>query len=427
MNEYPKTRFARSLSSEAGIVNLMDDLGEALAVAPEKFTMMGGGNPAHIPEIQAVWRDRMRQLLDEQAATFDRMLSDYDQPAGNPAFRSAVAGFLNAEFGWKLTSANVAVTNGGQSAFFFLLNRFAGTLADGSMRRILVPLVPEYIGYEDLSVDGTPLFDSRPARIEITGEREFKYRIDFEKLALNDTHGAILVSRPTNPSSNVITDEELARLSSLARERNIALIVDNAYGQPFPGVVFEEATPLWDDHVILTMSLSKLGLPGTRTGIVIAAEPIIDDIRAMTAIVGLANNNIGQALVRPLLESGEMRRLTSEIIRPFYQARANQAREMIHESLPDTVPWKIHRSEGAFFVWFWFEKLPISSIELYRLLKSRGLIIVPGDYFFFGIPEDDLPWDHSRECIRVNFSQSPDALLRGFRILGEALRELYSV
>ena len=34
-------------------------------------------------------------------------------------------------------------------------------------------------------------------------------------------------------------------------------------------------TPAWDENMILTMSLSKIGLPGTRTGIVIARPEII--------------------------------------------------------------------------------------------------------------------------------------------------------
>ena len=96
------------------------------------------------------------------------------------------------------------------------------------------------------------------------------------------------------------------------------LIIDNAYGLPFPGVVFSEATPVWDENIILTLSLSKLGLPGTRTGIVVAREEIIREIRSMTAIVGLSNNNVGQALARPLIESGEVLMLAQEVVKPYY-------------------------------------------------------------------------------------------------------------
>ncbi|MEA7931692.1 aminotransferase class I/II-fold pyridoxal phosphate-dependent enzyme, partial [Salmonella enterica subsp. enterica serovar Montevideo] len=41
---------------------------------------------------------------------------------------------------------------------------------------------------------------------------------------------------PTNPTGNVITDEELMKLDRLANQHNIPLVIDNAYGVPFPGI-----------------------------------------------------------------------------------------------------------------------------------------------------------------------------------------------
>ena len=420
---YQKSVFARKLTEHSGITELMDDLGEALTVGKERLRMMGGGNPDHIPAVQLLWRKQMEALLNDEENEFDRVISDYDQPAGSSAFREAVANFLQTQYGWELTRDNIAVTNGGQTAFFFLLNRFAGEMTGGGEKRILLPIVPEYIGYGDQGVSNTDLFDSRKPLVDITGERRFKYRIDFENLDVNDSHGAIAVSRPTNPSSNVLTDAEISNLRELASEKGIPLIIDSAYGLPFPGVVFRDATPVWDNKVILTLSLSKLGLPGTRTGIVVARSEIISEIRSMTAIVGLANNNVGQALVRPLFATSEIKRLSDEVVRPHYQARSVQAMELAEAFLPREVPWKVHESEGAFFLWFWFEDLPISSSELYRLLKESGVIVVPGEYFFFGLNTDG--WDHARQCIRVSFTQPEPIVRDGFRILGEVIRKVY--
>lgn len=422
-NPWPKSVFARKLTEEAGITELMDDLGEALTLSRGKIHMMGGGNPAHIPAMEAIWRERMRELLDDPSGDFDCLLADYDPPAGSPAFRVAVAEFLNREYGWNLTASNIAVTNGGQTAFFFLLNRFGGAMDDGSEKRILLPLVPEYIGYGDQGVSAPALFESRRPLIERRGERRFKYRIDFDGLDLDGRHGAIAVSRPTNPSSNVLTDGEIERLRRLARERGVPLIIDNAYGLPFPGVIFTEAAPVWDEDIILTLSLSKLGLPGTRTGIVVAREEIVAEIRSMTAVVGLANNNFGQALARPLIESGRIRRLAEEVVRPYYRHRAEQALELAHRHLPEDVPWRVHESEGAFFLWFWFENLPVTCRELYRRLKEAGLLVVPGQAFFFGL--DTSGWDHAQQCIRVSFTQPEEIVAEGFRILGEVVREVY--
>ena len=121
-------------------------------------------------------------------------------------------------------------------------------------------------------------------------------------MTVTDDIAAICVSRPTNPTGNVLTDEEIARLSDLAKSHGIPLIIDNAYGAPFPNIIFTDAKPVWDEHIILTLSLSKIGLPGTRTGIVIANPKIAAAVASMSAIIGLANPNIGQAIAQPLVE-----------------------------------------------------------------------------------------------------------------------------
>ena len=337
-----------------------------------------------------------------------------------------MAEFLNREFGWPVTAKNIGITNGGQTAFFMLLNRFAGRMTDGSHRKILLPLVPEYIGYGDQGVGTDGIFTARKPRIEDLGDRLFKYRVDFENLNADpDSTGAICVSRPTNPSSNVLTDNEIAKLSDEAKRLNVPLIIDNAYGQPFPGVIFEDVTPVWDEHIILTMSLSKLGLPGTRTGIVVAAEETITELSSMTAIMGLANNNIGQGIVRPLIESGEVLKISSEMIQPFYAKRSALAQELAHHHFPSDLPWKMHRSEGAFFLWLWFEGMKITSQELYQRLKDRDVFVIPGNHFFYGLEESDNDWKHRRECIRVSFAHTEQAMHEGFRIIGEELSKAW--
>ncbi|SPW38574.1 class I and II aminotransferase [Escherichia coli] len=60
--------------------------------------------------------------------------------------------------------------------------------------------------------------------------------VDFEHLHIGEETGMICVSRPTNPTGNVITDEELLKLDALANQHGIPLVIDNAYGVPFPGI-----------------------------------------------------------------------------------------------------------------------------------------------------------------------------------------------
>ena len=410
--------FGNSFSSEAGIVQLMDDLGNALSVN-KSMLMLGGGNPGRIPEVQARFRRRMHEILD-QGDQFERLIGDYGPPQGEARFVEALAGLLRREFGWPLTADNIAVTNGSQSASFMLFNLLAGQDESGAPRRILLPLTPEYIGYADQGVTAGMFTANRPA-IAHLDDHLFKYHVDFDKLTVSDDIGAICVSRPTNPTGNVLTDDEVAKLMGIARRHDIPLILDNAYGTPFPHIIFSQATPVWDDNVILCMSLSKLGLPGVRTGIVIANEQVIRGLVGVNAIVNLTTGGFGAALTVEMIESGEIISISNDIIRPFYQDKANQAVELIRKQLAGYEA-AIHKPEGAIFLWLWFPGLPISSAQLYQRLKDRGVLVIPGHYFFPGLTEE---WAHKHECIRLTYSQSSDLVERGIAIIADEVKRAY--
>lgn len=177
----------------------MDDLGNALAHGGDEVRMLGGGNPAHIPEVSEVLRECLGQIASDPKRC-SRMLGDYDPLEGHPPFREALASMLKETFGWSLGAKNVFVGNGSQSVFFHLFNLLAG---EGDF--IQLPLVPEYIGYGDLGIGGNLFHASKP-EIELHGERRFKYRVDFNHLKVHSHTAALCASRPTNPTGNVLTD-----------------------------------------------------------------------------------------------------------------------------------------------------------------------------------------------------------------------------
>lgn len=417
---YEFSELGQKLTGHSGILELMDDLGRAMTIEPD-MRMLGGGNPAAVPGMQALVRERMSELLAD-GTTFDRMLLNYDPPQGNPQFIRSLAELLRREFGWEIGPENIAITAGGQSAYFYLFSLLAGRFAGGQRKKILLPLAPEYIGYADQGLEPGTFVSCRPQIEWPNGEQEhiFKYRIDFaavESVLQREPIGAIAVSRPTNPTGNVVTDEEVARLAALAEVHGIPLILDNAYGTPFPDVLFVEAKPFWAPHTILTLSLSKLGLPGTRTGIVIAPADVARALASFTAIIGLANGNLGQQLVLPWIQDGRILALGRDILRPFYAEKSRLAAAWMHEYFNATgVDWAMHAHEGAFFHWLWLRNLKVTSRELYERLKARKVLTVPGEYFFFGLTEE---WGHRHECLRINFSRPENVVREGLQIIAE--------
>ena len=154
------SRFGTKLSSDAGIISLMDDLGEALRVNPDMI-FMGGGNPARIPAMELAFEEALAKTLDD-AQLRHQLLGIYQPPQGDPEVLDAVAKLLSREYGWPLTRANVALANGSQSAFFELFNLFAGEFADGQHKHIQLPLTPEYLGYSDLGISADFFHSAKP-------------------------------------------------------------------------------------------------------------------------------------------------------------------------------------------------------------------------------------------------------------------------
>lgn len=407
--------FGARLCRGAGILHLMDDLGQALA-AGDKI-MMGGGNPGHVPEVQELMRKRLQSLIDDDRS-LRRLIGIYDPPRGEGEMLRALAALLRREYGWDLDEENICLTCGSQGAFFLLFNMLAGRRGQ-DCRKILLPLAPEYIGYADLGLcDG--FFRSYQPIIEEIGQDMFKYRVDFSRLEVEDDVAAICVSRPTNPTGNVLTDGEVQGLVSMAADRGIPLILDNAYGLPFPGMIYTEATPIWNEQIILCLSLSKFGLPAARTGIIIANKEIVRLLSGLNAVVNLAPSSFGPMLVSDLIESGEIIRVSKEIIRPFYKSKMERALAALRHHFQG-LRYKVHVPEGSMFFWLWLPDLPISSHNLYARLKEKGVVVVPGEQFFPGLPPD---WQHTRECLRLTCSQDDGEVERGLELIAGEIRAL---
>jgi valine--pyruvate aminotransferase len=409
--------FGRRFARHTGALELMDDLGRAVS-GEDSALLLGGGNPGRIPAVEAVFRARLHEIAND-ADAYGRAIANYAHPAGESRLRSALAALFREHCGWDVTAENIALTAGSQASFFLLFNMFAGEMEDGRRTRVLLPMTPEYVGYADLGLDEDLFVALRP-NIEMLDEAMFKYHVDFDALEIDDEIGVVCVSRPTNPTGNVVTDDELVKLDELCRAASVPLIVDNAYGLPFPGIVFVDATPIWNENIVYCMSLSKIGLPGVRTGIVVARQEIVASLTQMMAVLNLAVGSVGPVLVQPLVANGEILKMAQTDIRPFYEHKSKLAVAWLREALRG-IEYRIHKPEGAIFLWLWLPGLPLSSQALYRRLKAAGVLVLSGHYFFPGLHDD---WTHRNECLRISFAMDEATVRQGIEIIGRELRKI---
>lgn len=118
--------FGDKFTRHSGITRLMEDLNDGLRTPGA--IMLGGGNPAQIPEMNTYFQTLLAEMLENGKAT--DALCNYDGPQGKTELLTLLAAMLREALGWDIEPQNIALTNGSQSAFFYLFNLFAGRRAD---------------------------------------------------------------------------------------------------------------------------------------------------------------------------------------------------------------------------------------------------------------------------------------------------------
>ena len=157
----------------------MDDLGSANHSNDTDIVMLGGGNPAPINQLNEILIKEITKLIDESEIA--SVIGRYDSPRGNAEFIKALSIMFNKHYKWDIDESNIVITNGSQNSFFSLFNLLAGEMQDGSSRKILLPIVPEYIGYADQGLT-EDIFVSIQPDIVFLDNKQYKYQINFDKL-----------------------------------------------------------------------------------------------------------------------------------------------------------------------------------------------------------------------------------------------------
>ncbi|HEY9844869.1 MAG TPA: valine--pyruvate transaminase [Candidatus Caenarcaniphilales bacterium] len=425
------TKFGTQMSNLTGVRAIMKDIVETLSTnSGQEFINLSAGNPVILPEVEQLWRHCTQDLL--ASSEYGEVVCRYGSSQGYQPLIEAVVQDFNQRYGLSLSDRNILITPGSQALYFFAVNAFGGYTPDGQFKRIVLPLSPEYTGYGGVTLVPEALLAYKPALEIDAAAHRFKYRPDFDQLTLREDTGCVIFSRPCNPTGNVLTDEEVRQIAALAAPYEIPVLIDSAYGPPFPSLNFTKMTPLigCEAHpvtasavnVLHCMSLSKAGLPGERIGIAIGSERLIRVLEAFQTNACIHSSRYGQAIAAQAIRSGALAELSLRVIRPYYQAKFSVVETTLNESMPQDLPWFLHRGEGAIFAWLWLQDLPVTDWELYQALKQVGVIVVPGSSFFPGLRED---WSHKHQCLRISLTASDQEIATAMQRLADVATQVY--
>ena len=386
-----------------GVREIMKDIIRALRSDPSKqWLNLSPGNPLVLPETDAMWREYALDIVHSKE--FSEIVGRYGMTQGFDPFIDAIVETYNKLYNWGIKRENVLITAGTQPLYFLAANTFAGPDAlTGANRQIAIPMVPDYTGYDGVVLDEKMLVGFKP-RMEILGEHEFKYRIDFDAIDIGSHTAAILCSRPCNPTGNIFTSDEMHRLLDYSKQWDIPLIIDSAYAPPFPNLAFIPMELFYNEYVLHCVSLSKAGLPGERVGYAIGHERYIEALEPFYSNMGIHSSRFGQAMVAKAMLSGRLADISERVIKGFYKRKIEIFREALHKRMPSHINWYLHRCEGTLFSWLWVDTEQMNDLEIYQKLKGGGLLCVPGSTFFPGLRSE---YAHKNQCLRFSMT-APD-------------------
>jgi valine--pyruvate aminotransferase len=415
------TKFGAQMSNLTGVRAIMKDIIETLRAGKgQEFINLSAGNPVILPEVEQLWRDCTADLLS--TSEYGEVVCRYGSSQGYQPFIDAVINDFNQRYDLELTDRNILITPGSQSIYFYAANSFGGYTTEGKLKNIVLPLSPDYTGYGGVSLVPEAVVAYKPTLDIDTEAHRFKYRPDFSQLSIDENTGCVIFSRPCNPTGNVLTDDEVEKIAGLAAPYNVPVLIDSAYGPPFPALNFTEMKPIFGGNIIHCISLSKAGLPGERIGIAIGEESMIQVLESFQTNMCIHSPRYGQAIASRAIASGALADIAEKVIRPHYQKKFAILETTLDKFMPQNLPWFLHRGEGAIFAWLWLKDLPITDWEFYQKLKQVGVIVVPGSSFFPGLQAD---WRHKQECLRISLTATDGEIEVAMQRLAKIVEQVY--
>lgn len=175
----------------------------------------------------------------------------------------------------------------------------------------------------------------------------------------DDTQLLILLN-PNNPMGNVYTDEEFERIIKTAKQKQITVLVDEAYHYFYPKTFIKYA--LNDEHVFVTRTFSKLfSMAGCRLGYV-AGWP--EGVKMVQKLCTPHNTNaFAMKFAEEIIEHPDV---LQSLINKF-----NEGRNYLIETL-DTNGYQ-HKGEAGNFI---FIKVKTDAPTIVRRMKAEKKILI---------------------------------------------------
>ena len=343
----------------------------------------------------------------EAIRNYDAKVLEYTNSRGIPELLNAYEKYYQ-ELGSNLKAEDMIVTNGGSEAIYF---SFITACDEGD--EILV-FEPYYTNYNIFATQGGIKLTA------ITSKPEENFRLPSKKTIeekLTPRTKAFCITNPSNPTGRVYTREEIDLICTIAKERDLFIIVDEVYREFIYDCEFNSFTTRKDveDRVIVIDSISKrFSACGARIGLVASKNE-----EFMGHILKLAQAR----LCAPVLEQIGAAAMMEDINYEFLTRTVmeyKKRRDTIYEELIKIDGIKLKKPLGAFY---FIAKLPVKNAHAFSkwLLEeysynNETVFLCPASEFY---ATKELGLDE----VRIAYVLKREDLVKAATIIRKGIKE----
>lgn len=362
---------------------------------PGVIAFSGGTPPEEFLPVEAL-RHALNTVLDRDGAA----AVAYEDAEGYPPLRAGVSEYVTS-LGIQCHPDEVLITGGAQQALDLVIQ---AVLSEGDR---LITGNPTYLGLLDIAHVRRVI----PVGVPVDADG---LRLDALQSALEEHRPRLIYVAPSfhNPTGAVMPLHRRRQLLALAKRYGVPVLEDAVYHE----LGYRDAPPpplraLDEDGIVLHVSgFSKILLPGTRTGYLIAAGSLRDRLARVKQAADVCTPALNQRAMHAYLASGALGGHLNRV-RDELRVRCEAAIEAALRYLPPGSAWV--EPTGGLYLWVQLPDDGPTAAELYVTAVQHGVAFAIGSLFHTD--------GSGNRHLRLNFAaHPPDRITEGFRRLGAA-------
>jgi histidinol-phosphate aminotransferase len=252
----------------------------------------------------------MNESIDGLPADFIKMVLDEIGPefiASYPEYDLLVKKLAGHN---DINPENISLSNGSDAAIKYIFDAY---ISPGDRVLVTDPTFAMYPVY-------CRMFNANAISVEYRSDLEFPYD-DFVNRLSTGIRMAVIVN-PNNPTGSAVDHKTLLSIIKKADEKEILLIVDEAYFYYYPHTIINEIKNY--RNLIVLRTFSKLcGMAAIRLGYAAASSEIVETLRKVKPTFDI--NGLAVLLVQELIDRPEV---ISEAIETFNRGKKYLAKKL---------------------------------------------------------------------------------------------------